>query len=90
MALKIQVTQNGFTYAEAYSKIGGYAHDAGSDFHLLRVWFYPSEASRQDHLNNRLLTIDFKVPLVDVETASYPDFYLYLKTLPEFNGAVDA
>jgi hypothetical protein len=88
MAFKMALTNGncGGTFTEAYAKIEPVI-SVGKVTRIGVNW-YADEQARTD-LKQPVHANTFEVPDADLKGDFYPAMYAYLRTLPEFAGAVD-
>ena len=86
MALKRSITIDGTTYPDAYSRITTIRCDKADAY--VYVCTYENEQARLDDAFP-IKADEFKTARVDLSGDVYVTSYTYLKTQPEFAGAID-
>jgi hypothetical protein len=86
IALTSDVSKTGVSASAAYAKIEVFRSWAGDTFVLVN--FFESEAARRAD-KSPIHWEEFKAPTEELEGKFYPTVYAFLKTLPEFAGAID-
>jgi hypothetical protein len=86
MALKRSITIDGTTYPDAYSRITTIRCDKADAY--VYVCTYESEQARMDDAFP-IYAEEHTCALADVASDLFPKAYEFLKTLPEFAGAID-
>jgi hypothetical protein len=85
LLLSIPTSQVGAPFAEAYAKLSHY--HGYTNVVLVHVAIYASADAR--HILAQPVDVRSHEMLVPTEAALLPSVYEYLKTLPEYAGAVD-
>ncbi len=88
MALQVELNDNpmAFSFPEAYVRISsGFSL---KDFTTISIRVYATAHARTLEANP-VMTKDFKVSTASLAGDLWPAMYSYLKSLPEFTGAID-
>lgn len=85
MALQVayNVEHYGLDASEAYVKI--YRYEGDKDFITIHIAIWISDEARFDNKE----PIEFREYSIPYDDQALTDLYIYLKTLPEFDGAID-
>ncbi len=89
MALQMVTTDSpvGFTFPASYCKINSITAD--KEVSILNMAWFADEQARIDGKNPIKVNVYQMVNAAPGQSATYAEGYTYLKTLPEFVGAVD-
>lgn len=86
LQMTLQESDVGYSFAEAYAKVGVFRGD--KDITLFVVSWYANAAARLAG-KKEVLQKEYSATTSELTGDFVPALYTYLKTLPEFAGALD-